>query len=229
MTTNKWENYLSKGEMAIGNYLYNFIAKERKLGHTIYPPQDCIFKALKLTKPEDIKIVIIGQDPYHEEGQANGLAFSVNPGVAIPPSLNNIFKELHNDIGCDIPESGDLTKWAQRGILLLNKVLTVEEGKPNSHAGLGWQVFVMGIVLKCLELPQPIVFLLWGKQAEKIIDVVDFSQYDNKDYYKSTHPSPLSATRGSISTPAFIGSRPFSTANRLLKKMGGEPVDWSLS
>lgn len=228
MKMNKWENYLSKEAMATGSRLYHFIEKERKNGSIIYPPQNCIFKALKLTKPKDVKVVIIGQDPYHEEGQANGLAFSVNPGIAIPPSLNNIFKELHNDIGCDIPTNGDLTKWAQRGILLLNRTLTVEKGAPNSHSGFGWGAFVFDVVIACLLLPQPIVFLLWGKQAKSFTHTIDFSEYKNKDYYATSHPSPLSATRGSMNTPAFIGSRPFSTANRLLKQMGGEPIDWSL-
>lgn len=223
-----WSRYLSKDTMIEAYSLYKKVEEERENGHIIYPPQQDIFKALKLTQPESVKVVIIGQDPYHEEGQANGLAFSVNPGISFPPSLKNIFKELHNDIGCDIPETGDLTKWAENGILLLNTVLTVEQGMPNSHANLGWQNFVQDIFEACLNLPQPVVFLLWGRQAKGIMGQYTFSNYSNKEYYATSHPSPLGATKGNMSTPAFLGSRTFSVANRLLKSMGGEPVDWSL-
>ena len=158
----KWSDILSPAALEKAKQLQARVKKEGANGHIIYPPQDQIFRALTLTQPEAVKVVIIGQDPYHGPGQANGLAFSVSPGVAIPPSLRNIFKELQDDLGCPPPKSGDLTPWAERGVLLLNTSLTVEQGKPASHAAWGWQLFVSDICRACVALPQPIVFLLWG-------------------------------------------------------------------
>ena len=174
-------------------------------------------------------MVIIGEDPYHGPGQANGLAFSVSPGVAIPPSLRNIFKELQDDLGCPPPKSGDLTPWAERGVLLLNTSLTVEQGKPASHAAWGWQLFVSDICRACVALPQPIVFLLWGGHARSFTAGLQiYSRSENKCSLCSSHPSPLGAAKASGGAPAFLGSRPFSQANRFLKAMGAAPVNWAL-
>lgn len=170
----------------------------------------------------------ISQDPYHQPGQANGLAFSVAPGVKFPPSLRNIFKELHADLNVPIPRSGDLTAWAERGVLLLNTSLTVEEGRPNSHAKWGWQEFVRSVLKICTELPQPVVFLLWGGNARAFVADLQINSCDNKIALCSSHPSPLGATKGSDAAPAFLGSRPFSQANYYLQSMGAEPINWEL-
>jgi uracil-DNA glycosylase len=184
---------------------------------TIYPPKNRIFHCFNFKDYEDIKVVIIGQDPYHEVNQANGLAFSVARGVRIPPSLVNIYKEAHDDVGIDIPRHGDLSAWARQGVLLLNTVLTVEDGKANSHKGKGWEVFTDHIIEKMNQRDKPLVFILWGRQAidkEKMIDT-------SKHYIvKSVHPSPLSAHRG------FFGSKPFSKTNQFLISQGIEPIDW---
>lgn len=223
-----WQNYLNEDMLNLAKTL-SHREKEERQTKTIYPPQDQIFRALQLTAPEETKVVIVGQDPYISEGQANGLAFSVSPGVPIPPSLRNIFKELHSDIGCQIPESGDLTPWAKRGVLLLNTVLTVEQGKSNSHAGWGWQEFVRSVFVAAAKLPQPIVFVLWGGQARAFCAGIPFDQLKNKDRIWSSHPSPLGATKGNEAVPAFIGSRPFSKVNQLLIRMGSEPINWDLA
>lgn len=223
----KWSEILSPAAMAKAKELQQRAKVESKEGAIIYPPNDKIFNALTLTPPDTVKVVIIGQDPYHGAGQANGLAFSVNPGVALPPSLRNIFKELHDDIGCPIPTSGDLTPWAERGVLLLNTSLTVERGKPASHSGWGWQEFVLDICKACVMLPQPIVFLLWGGHARAFTAGLPITA--NKWDICSSHPSPLGATKGSGPVPAFLGSRPFSQANRFLESHGAKPVSWELA
>lgn len=225
----KWSEILTTEAMDKAKELLSRVKAETEAGHTIYPPRDKIFNALTLTPPEAVKVVLIGQDPYHGPGQANGLAFSVNPGVAIPPSLRNIFKELHDDIGCPIPTSDDLTPWAERGVLLLNTSLTVERGKPTSHSGWGWQEFVLDVCQSCTWLPQPIVFLLWGGHARAFTAGLQIlTRTKNKCSICSSHPSPLGATKGSGPVPAFLGSRPFSQANRFLESHGAEPVDWKL-
>lgn len=225
----KWSDILSPAAMAKAKELQRRAKVESKEGAIIYPPNDKIFNALALTPPDTVKVIIIGQDPYHGAGQANGLAFSVSPGVAIPPSLRNIFKELHDDIGCPIPTSGDLTPWAERGVLLLNTSLTVERGKPASHSGWGWQEFVLDVCQACVRLPQPIVFLLWGGHARAFTAGLQiFARTKNKCSICSSHPSPLGATKGSAGVPAFLGSRPFSQTNRFLEVYGAEPVDWRL-
>lgn len=225
----KWSEILSPEAMDKAKELLARAKAEAAAGHTIYPPQGKIFNALTLTPPDAVKVVIIGQDPYHGPGQANGLAFSVNPGVAIPPSLRNIFKELHDDIGCPIPTSGDLTPWAERGVLLLNTSLTVERGKPTSHSGWGWQEFVLDVCQACTWLLQPIVFLLWGGHARAFTAGLQIlARTKNKCSICSSHPSPLGATKGGPGVPAFLGSRPFSQANRFLEAHGAEPVDWVL-
>lgn len=188
---------------------------------TVYPPAEQVFAALQHTPPERVKAVILGQDPYHGPGQANGLAFSVNPGVQLPPSLRNIFAELESDIGCVPPaNNGDLTAWAKQGVLLLNTSLTVEEGKAGSHSKIGWQNFTKGIISACAQMPQPIVFILWGAHAQELGNAV--GENPTKKKLMSPHPSPLSAYRG------FFGSKPFSKTNLLLMEMGAEPIDWTL-
>ncbi len=187
--------------------------------YTIYPPKKEIFRCLNLTHYDDVKVVILGQDPYHELHQANGLAFSVSPGVRVPPSLVNIYKELHNDLNTTIPNHGDLTKWAKQGVLLLNNVLTVEQGRANSHAGIGWETFTLNIVKALNEREKPLVFILWGNNARAKKQYIDTSRHL---VLESAHPSPLSASRG------FFGSRPFSKANQFLVKNGIEPIDWQI-
>ena len=225
---NKWNDYLSDIQKKQAKALAERAQSERDAGKTIYPPQDSIFRALELVAPEDVKVVIVGQDPYHNEGEANGLAFSVGKGVRIPPSLRNIFQELHDDIGCPIPQNGDLTPWAEQGVLLLNTVLTVEAGKPGSHSQWQWQSFVSSILYTCAKMPQPIVFILWGGYARSFAAGIPLSQLPNKACIWSSHPSPFSARSGNEVVPAFIGSRPFSQANRLLASMGAQTIDWSL-
>ena len=204
--------------------------KEREAGKVIYPPQDQLFRALWLTAPKDVRCVILGQDPYMHEHQANGLAFSVNQGEKLPPSLKNIYKELHADIGCEHLDSGDLTPWAEHGVLLLNTALTVEEGKANSHSAWGWGILTSAILDACVKLSQPIVFLLWGGKARYFAAhrMQDIEQSPTKAYICCSHPSPLGATKGSSDAVAFIGSRVFSKANRVLVDMGAEAIDWSV-
>lgn len=185
---------------------------------TIFPPKDMIFRALDLCDYDDVKVVILGQDPYHEVNQANGLAFSVTKEVKIPPSLVNIYKELKDDLGIEIANHGDLTKWAKQGVLLLNNVLTVEEGKANSHKGLGWETFTLNVIRYLNEREKPLVFILWGKNAIEKKKYID----DHHLVLTSVHPSPLSAYRG------FFGSKPFSKANEFLIANEIEPIDWSI-
>ena len=198
--------------------LRDFLEKERK-EHTVYPPEDEVFTALRLTPYDETKVVILGQDPYHGPGQAHGLAFSVQPGVKPPPSLRNIFKELHADLGCKIPNNGYLVPWAEQGVLLLNTVLTVREGEPNSHKGKGWEKFTDAIIRTVGHKPEEVVFVLWGAHAGKKIELVDT---DRHTIVQSVHPSPLSAKRG------FFGSRPFSQINEALRKAGKPEIDWQI-
>ena len=185
----------------------------------IFPPADDIFNAFHLTPLHEVKVVILGQDPYHGEGQAHGLCFSVKPGVDIPPSLVNIYKELHDDMGCTIPNHGCLTKWAKQGVLLLKTVLTVRAHQANSHKGIGWEEFTDAAIRKLNEQDRPIVFMLWGRPAQ-----AKKAMLHNPKHLilEAPHPSPLSAYRG------FFGSRPFSQANRFLEAQGIEPIDWQI-
>ena len=224
----KWNDILPEEVRRLAVQLAKRAEEERVAGKQIFPPQNCIFQALEATPPDRVKAVIVGQDPYHGSGQANGLAFSVGPGIAPPPSLRNIFKEPHTDLGYPIPQSGDLSPWAGQGVLLLNTVLTVEQGKPNSHKDWGWQDFTLAVFRACTGLPQPIVFILWGGQARAFTAGLQVSSKPNKACIWSSHPSPLGATKGGPGVPAFVGSRPFSTANGLLRGMGAEGVDWRL-
>lgn len=187
--------------------------------NTVYPNMYNIFQALNLTPYSEVKVVILGQDPYHGENQAHGLSFSVSPGVKIPPSLVNIYKELHTDLGCYIPNNGFLKKWAEEGVLLLNTSLTVRAGEANSHKNIGWEKFTDKIIELLNERKDPVVFILWGNNAiakEKIIT--------NPIHYiiKSVHPSPLSASRG------FFGSKPFSKTNKFLESINKPPIDWQI-
>lgn len=185
----------------------------------IYPDRYDIYNALHLTPFNDTKVVIIGQDPYHGPGQAHGLSFSVKPEVGIPPSLQNIYKELQSDLGCYIPNNGYLVKWAEQGVLMLNAVLTVRAGTPNSHKGLGWEIFTDKVIEKLNQRQTPVVFILWGKFAQQKQQLITSSHHF---IIKSPHPSPFSANRG------FFGSRPFSTTNAILRKNGMQEIDWQI-
>ena len=187
--------------------------------HTVYPPREQIFSAFSLTPPEHVRVVILGQDPYHEPGQAHGLAFSVQPGIKLPPSLVNIFKEREADLGIPPAACGDLTHWAKQGVFLLNAVLTVEQGKANSHKDYGWQAFTDQVVASLAQLPQPIAFVLWGAQAQKKAKAAANSPYPRL-ILQSPHPSPLSSYRG------FFGSRPFSRINAFLLEHGEREICW---
>ena len=185
----------------------------------VYPPRAGLFSAFELTPPEQVRVVILGQDPYHEPGQAHGLAFSVRQGVKLPPSLVNIYKERESDLGIPPAPHGDLTHWAEQGVLLLNTVLTVERGKANSHKALGWQAFTDHVVQRLSDLPQPVAFVLWGAQAQKKAAVAAASS-NPRLVLQGPHPSPLSAYRG------FFGSRPFSRINEFLQEHGEAPICW---
>ncbi|MBT2293507.1 uracil-DNA glycosylase [Paenibacillus albidus] len=194
------------------------LAREYK-EHTVYPPKDLLFSALKLTPYQQTRVVILGQDPYHGAGQAHGLSFSVKPGVRIPPSLRNIYAELKEDTGAAIPNHGSLLHWAEQGVLMLNAVLTVREGQPNSHKGLGWERFTDAIMEKLNERTVPLVFILWGSHAQQKGAFIDKSRHL---VIQSPHPSPFSAHRG------FLGSRPFSRVNQYLESHHLEGIDWSI-
>ena len=215
----RWKNLLSPLLEAPEYAALSERAAAARSGTVVYPPQECQFRAFALTPPEAVRVVILGQDPYHEEGQAHGLAFSVPKGIRIPPSLRNIYKERETDLGIPPSSHGDLTHWAEQGVLLLNTVLTVEAGRANSHSKLGWQWFTDGVVASLSQLDQPIAFLLWGAQAWKKEALIT-SAYPRM-ILKSAHPSPLSAYRG------FYGSKPFSRVNEFLVRCGEAEIDWS--
>ncbi len=196
--------------------LYRFIRQEYA-SKTIYPPSDKLFTALHLTPLESVRVVILGQDPYHEPGQAMGMSFSVPEGVEIPPSLKNIYKEIHEDIGERIPESGDLTRWARQGVLLLNAVLTVRAHQANSHKGKGWEQFTDAIIRAVEGQDRPIVFLLWGRNAR---DKKELIRNPEHLVLEAAHPSPLSAYNG------FFGCRHFSKCNKFLEAHGAEGIIW---
>ena len=188
---------------------------------TVYPPRQELFAAFRLTPPERVRVVILGQDPYHEPGQANGLSFSVAPGVRLPPSLRNIFEELRTDCGVTPPDSGDLTPWAEQGVFLLNSSLSVQAGAAGSHQAFGWQTFTDAAVRAVAALPQPVAFVLWGGHAQKKAAIAADSPYPRL-VLQAPHPSPLSAYRG------FFGSRPFSKINAFLESAGSRAIDWRL-
>ncbi|MBY0097467.1 uracil-DNA glycosylase [Mesobacillus maritimus] len=199
-------------------HLNTFLDKEYE-EQTIYPKREDMFNALKYTDFDDVKVVLLGQDPYHGPNQAHGLSFSVKPGVKIPPSLRNVFKELQHDMGCSIPDHGYLAKWADQGVLLLNTVLTVREGEAHSHKGKGWEVLTDKIISLLNDREKPVVFLLWGKPAQSKMNLINLQKHF---ILTSVHPSPLSASRG------FFGNHHFSRINEYLRSKGEKEIDWQL-
>lgn len=185
----------------------------------VYPPRNQVFSAFGSCSYENIKVVILGQDPYHQKGQAHGMCFSVNPGVQIPPSLQNMYKELLDDCGCYFPNNGYLMPWAKQGVFLLNTILTVEDSKPLAHKGMGWETFTDHAIQKVNEKKEPVVFLLWGSNARSKASMIDTSKHL---VLEATHPSPLSAYRG------FFGCKHFSKANAFLQENGREPINWQI-
>jgi len=199
--------------------LDGFLEKRKAEGAIIFPKQENIFRALDLTSFEDIKVVILGQDPYHGDNQAHGLSFSVQEGIKQPPSLKNIYKELNSDLGYHIPTTGFLEPWAKQGILMLNAVLTVEKANPNSHANKGWENFTDKVIKTIAEKRENVVFILWGAYAQKKAALID----ESKHYIIQTaHPSPFSARRG------FFDSKPFSKTNDYLESTNQKPIDWKI-
>lgn len=216
---NEWSNALQdETEKDYFKELCTFVEDEYN-SNVIYPPKEDVFNALKYTSLEDVKVVILGQDPYFNEKQAHGLCFSVQRGVDVPPSLRNIYTELETDLGLVRPNNGYLTKWAKQGVLMLNTVLTVRAENPNSHQGKGWEKFTDAIIRKLNEQDRPIVYMLWGKPAQTKIKMLN---NPNHLILKAPHPSPLSAYRG------FFGCKHFSTANDFLEKNGLLPIDWQI-
>lgn len=199
--------------------LRTFLASQKAAGKRIFPKGSEYFRALDLTPLDQVRVVILGQDPYHGEGQAHGLCFSVQPGVKTPPSLVNIYKEMQTDLGISPARHGFLEHWAKQGVLLLNSVLTVEMGMAAAHQGKGWELFTDAVIRAVNDQPHPVVFVLWGAYAQKKAAFVDASRHL---VLKSAHPSPLSAYNG------FFGSRPFSKANDFLVSKGYTPIDWAL-
>ena len=215
---NSWQDVLAdEFEKPYYHSLRDFLKKEYRT-QKIHPDMYHIFEALELTPYEKVKVVILGQDPYHGANQAHGLSFSVQPGVKIPPSLNNIYKELQSDLGIKPVNHGNLVSWAKQGVLLLNTVLTVREGQAYSHRGQGWERLTDTIIEKLNEREQPVVFILWGKPAQEKMKMID----KGKHIILTSHPSPLSAHRG------FLGSKPFSKTNDALLALGEQPIDWQL-
>ena len=219
MITNDWLDEI-QGEFKKPYYkaLYQFVRDEYSKT-VIYPPADDIFNAMHFTPLSKVKVLLLGQDPYHNVGQAHGLCFSVKKGVDIPPSLVNIYKELHDDLGCTIPNHGCLTKWAEQGVLMLNTVLTVRAHQANSHRGIGWEEFTDAAIMALNSQNRPIVFILWGAPAQRKASMLN---NPNHLILKAPHPSPLSAYRG------FFGSKPFSKTNKFLEAGGVEPIDWQI-
>ena len=215
MTT--WNEILAE-EMQKDYYqeLQDFVQK-RRAEVRVFPEAKNVFNALELTPFESVKVVILGQDPYHGFGQAHGLSFSVQKGIPLPPSLKNIYKELQEDIGGELPTEGDLSHWAKQGVLLLNTVLTVEEGNANSHKGMGWERLTNRLIESLNELNHPVIFILWGKPAQ---DKEKLITNPSHVILKAPHPSPLSAYRG------FFGSKPFSKVNEILIQQGQTPIRW---
>lgn len=217
---NDWVDHLG-GEFTKPYYqeLRKALVREYET-QAIYPNQDDIFNALHFSSYKETKVVIIGQDPYHGPGQAHGLSFSVKPGVVIPPSLQNIYKELNTDLGCYIPNHGYLVNWSKQGVLMLNAVLTVRSGTPNSHKAIGWENFTDKVIEILNQRDTPVVFILWGRFAQQKQQLITSEKHL---IIKSAHPSPFSAHKG------FFGSRPFSQTNNFLRKKGLEEIDWQIT
>ncbi len=203
-------------------HLTAFVEAERAGKKPIYPPRDLVFNALKETPFHKVRVVIVGQDPYHGPGQAHGLCFSVPRGVPIPPSLLNIFRELRDDLGCEVPTHGYLSSWARQGVLLLNATLTVRQGEPLSHHGQGWELFTDAIIQALLKRPDPLIFVLWGKSAQEKCRHLIGNKANTHTVLTAAHPSPLSARTG------FFGSRPFSKINEVHQRQGKPPIEWCL-
>lgn len=220
MIGNDWDEKLQVIENSKGFHNFLNIVKEKYATSVVYPPKDYVFNALKLTPYSNVKVVIVGQDPYHGEGEAHGLSFSVQKGVKIPPSLQNIYKELEADLGIKPAVYGDLTKWAEEGVLLLNAVLTVQKDKPASHRNLGWELLTDYIIKLLNEKEEPVVFILWGNFAKEKKKYITNPRHL---VLTSPHPSPFSAASG------FFGSRPFSKTNEFLIKNNLKPIDWDLN
>ena len=219
--TNEWQQILAtEFEQPYYKKLQQFLAEEYEK-QTIYPSKQQVLNALQTTPYSQVKVVLLGQDPYHGAGQAHGLSFSVQPGVPHPPSLRNMFQELQDDLKVPVPTSGSLLKWAEQGVLLLNTVLTVRAGEANSHKGQGWEQFTDAIIKKLTERDEPVIFLLWGKPAQTKRKLIE--QGVHHIILQAPHPSPLSAYRG------FFGSKPYSRVNAALQTLGQDPIDWSLS
>lgn len=217
---NPWRNFLlPEFKQNYMSALEQFLQDQIKKKKALFPKIENIFLALNLTSLENVKVVILGQDPYHGNGQAHGLAFSVPKGIVLPPSLKNIFSELHKDLSIALPTSGDLTSWAKEGVLLLNTVLTVEEGHAASHQGKGWEIFTDAVIKLVSHRQERVVFILWGAKAQKKESMIDSKKHL---ILKSAHPSPLSVYRG------FTGSRPFSKANKYLQQHSIGAVNWKL-
>ncbi|ANU20251.1 uracil-DNA glycosylase [Planococcus plakortidis] len=217
--SNDWQEIL---EEEFGKSYYRELReflKEEYAKETVYPVKENIWNAFEHTAYQDVKAVILGQDPYHGPNQAHGLSFSVQPGIAHPPSLRNIFKELEDDIGCGKPVDGTLTKWSDQGVLMLNTVLTVRKGQAHSHQKKGWEQFTDEVIRKLSEREEPVIFILWGKPAQTKKRLIDTERHD---IIEAPHPSPLSAHRG------FFGSKPFSKVNKLLQSRGETPIDFCL-
>lgn len=198
--------------------LQQFLALERQT-QTIYPPEEDVFSAFELTPYHDVNVLLLGQDPYHDENQAHGLCFSVKPGIKTPPSLVNMYKELKDDIGCDIPSTGYLVEWAKQGMLMLNAVLTVRAHTANSHKNKGWEKFTDAVISQVNQKSDPVVFVLWGGYAQKKLKLIDTTRHI---IIQSAHPSPLSAHNG------FFGSKPFSNINAALEACNKSPINWKI-
>jgi uracil-DNA glycosylase len=197
--------------------LSEFVDEERA-AHQVFPPEDDVFNAFQLTPYKKVEVLLLGQDPYHDKGQAHGLCFSVRPGVTLPPSLRNVFKELHQDLGCKIPNNGNLVPWAEQGVMLLNAVLTVRAHQANSHKDKGWEIFTDSVIRALNERERPLVFLLWGAYAQKKIKLIDTERHR---IVTAAHPSPLSYKK-------FLGSKCFSAVNKALEDLDESPVNWQL-
>ncbi len=213
-----WHQALAEFDKPYFIELQKFLAEERR-SHPIFPPEADVFSALELTPYEQVNVLLLGQDPYHDDNQAHGLCFSVKPGIKPPPSLVNIYKELKNDIEFNIPNNGYLVSWAKQGILMLNAVLTVRAHTPNSHKNKGWETFTDAIISKVNQKEDAVIFVLWGGYAQKKLNLIDTTKHT---VIQSAHPSPLSARNG------FFGSKPFSAINKALQYEGKPEIDWQI-
>ena len=219
MKKNEWTPWLkNEWEQPYFKTLASFVHQEYETA-AVYPPKQLVFSAFENCDLPDVKVVILGQDPYHQRGQAHGMCFSVNPGVQIPPSLMNIYKELQDDLGCYLPDNGYLMPWAKQGVFLLNAVLTVRDSRPRSHAGKGWETFTDHAIQRINQKEEPVVFLLWGRDARSKLSMIDRSRHL---VLEASHPSPLSAYNG------FFGCRHFSKANAFLEEHGRAKIDWQI-